>query len=72
LSLNPFIHKGIVCGTFGSFGWSGEGTKNIQQRFTQVRVKTPLEPLNCRFKPGKDTLAECEAWGEKFVAALKA
>lgn len=70
MGLNPVIHKGLVCGTFGSFGWSGEGCKNIQERFKQLKFKTPLEPMICKFKPTVEILAKCEEWGAKFVESL--
>jgi flavorubredoxin len=69
--LNTFIHKGLFCGTFGSFGWSGEGCKNIQQRFQQLRLKTPCEPMTLRYKPTAVGLKECEEWGSKFAKALQ-
>jgi flavorubredoxin len=30
--LNPIVHKDRVVGVFGSYGWSGEGTRNIMAR----------------------------------------
>jgi len=71
LALNPYVHKNLICGTFGSFGWSGEGTRNIMQRLEQTRVKIPLDALNCRFKPTPEVFVNCRTYGDKFARAVK-
>jgi len=51
--LNPITHKQKVAFVFGSYGWSGEGVKNIQSRFKELRFKT-LEPFMVKFNPNSD------------------
>eukprot|EP00727_Mastigamoeba_balamuthi_P007135 m51a1_g3041 putative type a (410) ;mRNA; r:932492-933996 len=70
-SLNPIIHKDHVVGVFGSYGWSGEATKNIAQRLTQLRFKMPVEPLAVRFKPSKEVLAKVDEWATAYATAFK-
>lgn len=36
-SLNPVIHRGLHASCFGSYGWSGDALKNIEQRFNQLK-----------------------------------
>lgn len=44
-SLNAVEHQGRYGAVFGSYGWSGEGVANIDQRLQQVRINMPLDPL---------------------------
>ena len=71
--LNPIIHAGMIMGAFGSYGWSGEGVKNVHGRLTQLspRVHVPLPPLSVLFKPSDDELEKCTEWAHKFAFAVK-
>ncbi|MDA3730579.1 FprA family A-type flavoprotein [Niameybacter massiliensis] len=69
-SLNPVIHKGISAGCFGSYGWSGEATKNIAARFAQLKFPMPVEPLNIAFNPSESNLKEAFDFGVNFVQAI--
>lgn len=69
-SLNPVIHKGITAGCFGSYGWSGEATKYIQERLHQLKFTTPVEPLNIQFNPSESNLADAFKYGVNFANAL--
>ncbi|WP_069998025.1 FprA family A-type flavoprotein [Cellulosilyticum sp. I15G10I2] len=66
-SLNPYIHKGIKASCFGSYGWSGEAVKNIQQRLTQLRLAIPVEPLSVLFKPSETDLETAFDFGVQFA-----
>lgn len=68
--INPVIHQRLTLGVFGSYGWSGEGTKNIQQRLDQLRCSVPLEPFIVRFRPTDKHLEEAKLWGNKFAQAV--
>ncbi|KAL7712673.1 A-type flavoprotein [Entamoeba marina] len=70
-NLNPFIHGNRFLGCFGSFGWSGEGIKNIQSRIDQIRCKQPVKPISFKFKPTEENLLECKKWASDYAAALK-
>lgn len=70
-ALNPIVHQDRVVGVFGSHGWSGEGTRNIQARIDEVRVKAPLEPFEVVFKPTTEDLKNAVEWGRKFGLAVK-
>lgn len=65
--LNPTIHKGKIAGAFGSYGWSGEAVPNIMDRFKQLRLKTPLEPLRVVFNPTEDDLTKAVEFGKRFA-----
>ena len=69
-SLNPIIHKGIKASCFGSYGWSGEAVKNMQQRLTQLRFPMPVEPLSVLFKPSDEELQKAFAFGADFASKV--
>nr|BAN38858.1 type A flavoprotein, putative [Entamoeba histolytica] len=71
-SLNPTIHCNGFVQCFGSFGWSGEGVKNLSARIVQLKVHQPVEPLSIKFQPNSNELQTCFEWGKKFAEALKA
>ncbi|KAJ5075786.1 fad-dependent oxidoreductase [Anaeramoeba ignava] len=71
LHLNATTHSGRYSAVFGSYGWSGEGPLNIDQRLRQARLETPIEPLRIMFKPSEKDLEDCENWGNKFVRIMK-
>lgn len=65
-NINPFVHRGKIAGTFGSYGWSGEATRNIEERLKQARIKTPVPALKCLFNPNEKEITEALEYGEKF------
>jgi len=71
--INPIVHGGLYAGVFGSYGWSGEGVKNIQGRLLQMkpRVRVPLDAFSVIFKPSEEKLAEPKEWATKFATELK-
>lgn len=68
--LNPFINKGLVVGAFGSYGWSGEAVDNIEQRFAQLRFKTPIPGLKVCFNPSEDEMDKAYKFGRDFVSSI--
>lgn len=51
--LLPPLVAGKKAAAYGSYGWSGEGVKNISERLAQLRVKT-VEGLKIRFNPDSE------------------
>ena len=66
-SLNPVIHRGLHASCFGSYGWSGDALKNIEQRFNQLKFTIPVAPLGVMFKPSEDELEKAFAFGHDFA-----
>ena len=71
-SLNPVMHRHIKMGSFGSYGWSGEGPLHIRDRIKQLKCPMPLEPLRILFKPSSEDLEAVKDFSIKFVEALNA
>jgi len=64
-SLNPQIEGGKFASIFGSYGWSGEGVKFLQERLHQLKMKT-FEGLRIRFQPSESQLEEVKNYGYQF------
>ena len=66
-SLNPVIHKGLSASCFGSYGWSGEALKNINERYKQLKLNVVSEPLGIIFKPSENNLKVAYNFGLDFA-----
>lgn len=51
--------KAKVAGVFGSFGWSGEAVKMVEERLQGLRFKLPVPSLSVRFTPTEENLQAC-------------
>ena len=67
--LRPLNRVGAA---FGSYGWSGESAKIIQEHLASMHMELPAEPLKIPFVPKHEGLAQCVALGRTVAAALKA
>lgn len=66
-SLNPVIHKGLSASCFGSYGWSGDALKNINERYKQLKLNVVSEPLGIIFKPSENNLKDAYNFGLDFA-----
>ena len=66
-SLNPVIHKGLPASCFGSYGWSGEALKNINERYKQLKFNVVCEPLGIVFRPSEEDLKSAYDFGLEFA-----
>jgi flavorubredoxin len=60
-------NRGKFAATFGSFGWSGEATKLMDERLKGLKLKVNMAPLKVNFVPTADDLAKAEAFGAEFA-----
>ncbi|MDD3122840.1 MAG: FprA family A-type flavoprotein [Candidatus Izemoplasmatales bacterium] len=65
ISMNPHIEGGKFASVFGSYGWSGEGVKFLQERLLQLKMKA-FDSLRIRFNPSVNQLEEVKDYGYKF------
>jgi len=63
--------KGKVGTAFGSYGWSGESPKIVEQRLTNAGFEIIQELLKVKYDPTPENLRECEAFGEQFALKMK-
>ena len=66
-SVTPKAKLGAV---FGSFGWSGEAVKMIEQRLTGLKYKLVADGLSFRFTPTKENMDACREFAEQIAGAV--
>lgn len=54
---------------FGSYGWSGEGPKQIHDHLQKSGFEMVSDPLGILWNPDRHTVADCEAFGRQFAMA---
>ena len=72
--LKGLKRKNLVGAVFGSYGWSGEGVKHVEEALTEMGVEL-IGVQRTQFVPGDSTLEDCRALGVKVgerLAALNA
>lgn len=62
--------KAKIAGAFGSFGWSGEAVKLVEERLKGLRFKLPVAGLTLRFAPTADNLVECRQFARQLAAEV--
>jgi len=62
--------RGMRASVFGSYGWSGEAIKTVQDILTSMRIQVAPEPVRVRMSPSEADLAACFAFGKKFAEAV--
>lgn len=72
ISMFPVVHGGKIASSFGSYGWSGEGVNNINQRLKQLRMKVVEPGLRIKFKPSASNLQETYDFGLNFGKSVLA
>eukprot|EP01155_Anaeramoeba_flamelloides_P025112 Anaeramoba_flamelloidesa812352_281.p1 GENE.a812352_281~~a812352_281.p1 ORF type:complete len:433 (-),score=107.23 a812352_281:252-1550(-) len=72
LGLNPVVHgKKRYGAAFGTYGWSGEGVRNIDIRLVQCKLILPLNPLRVKLKSSGKNIEQTIEYGKKFARAVK-
>jgi flavorubredoxin len=56
---------------FGSYGWSGESAKQVQEYLEDTKVNIVGEAIRVKHVPDRDTLARCFEQGRQVAAAVK-
>ena len=64
--------KAKFAAVFGSFGWSGEAVKMVEERLRGLRFKLAAPSLTLRFRPTDDDLVACRKFGEEAAQAVTA
>ncbi len=62
--------KAKVAAAFGSFGWSGEAVKLVEERLKGLRFKLPVPGLTLRFTPTEDNLRECREFARQLATQV--
>ncbi|WP_305044625.1 FprA family A-type flavoprotein [Geoalkalibacter sp.] len=68
--LSSVTPKGKVGAVFGSFGWSGEAIKLIEERLRGLKFQLPVAGLSFRFSPTAKDMDACRDFGRKVAQSL--
>ena len=69
--INPIRDKGKPAAAFGSFGWSGEAVKLIEDHLRNLKLKVVGEGTTARFFPNRQEAEKLVSFGEEFVKAVQ-
>ena len=64
-----FKHK--IGAAFGSYGWSGESVKVIEEHFGKCGIPLAAPGVKAKWQPAEADLAACRALGRTVAAAVK-
>ena len=62
--------QNLIGGAFGSFGWSGEGAKQVQAQLQEMGVALPFAPLAVKYVPTQEMLVKSFEFGEALGREL--
>jgi flavorubredoxin len=57
--------KGKLAGAFGSFGWSGEAVRMLEDRMRGLKMRLPLVGVRIKLIPSQDELSQCLRYGRE-------
>jgi NADH oxidase (H2O-forming) len=65
-------HELKLTAAYGSFGWSGEAVKMIEDRFKSLKFRTFEPGYKVNFTPTETDLVKARKFGQKFAEAILA
>jgi len=63
--------RNLIGAAFGSYGWSGEATAQIEEHLRQMGVELAAPALKLKFVPDAAALSQCREFGKAIAAKLK-
>jgi flavorubredoxin len=57
---------------FGSYGWSGEAVKIIEEHLSRCKIQLVTEGVRAKWQPKSDELFSCKELGQKVAQAINA
>jgi NADH oxidase (H2O-forming) len=61
--ISPIRDKGKLAGAFGSYGWSGEASKLINQTLSNLKLDVQGEGVFIKFTPHEEQFQQCFEYG---------
>jgi NADH oxidase (H2O-forming) len=68
--INPIRDKGKLAASFGSYGWSGEAVKLIEDHLKNLKLKVQEGGLATKFYPHEGKAEELREFGRRFASEL--
>jgi flavorubredoxin len=62
--------KGKIGAAFGSYGWSGEAVRMIEDRMRGLKMRIPIGGLRIKLIPTDEELDACRGFGRNISGAL--
>lgn len=62
--------KGKLGAAFGSYGWSGEAVRMIEDRMRGLKLRVPLAGIRVKLIPSEHELEDCRRFGRDIAATL--
>ncbi len=69
-SLTVVNLKNKLGGVFGSYGWTGEGVRLVEDRLRGLKLRVPIQGLRVKLIPTDDEILECKAFGLELAQEL--
>jgi flavorubredoxin len=63
--------KNKIGAAFGSYGWSGESVKVIEEHFEKCDIPLACEGIRCKWQPDEDDLAACREFGRNLAGPTR-
>jgi flavorubredoxin len=68
--INPLRDKGKKAAAFGSFGWSGEAVKLIENQLRALKLNVVMDGISAKFSPGDEKHKQMLDFGRNFARYL--
>ncbi len=62
--------KNKLGGVFGSYGWSGEAVRLVEDRLRGLKLRVPIQGLRVKLIPTDEELIDCARFGEELSEEL--
>ena len=69
-SLTTVALQGKVGAAFGSYGWSGEAVRMIDERLKGLKLDVPVDGLRVKLAATDEELSRCRSFGEQLGTYL--
>jgi flavorubredoxin len=62
--------KGKLGGVFGSYGWTGEGVKMVEDRLRGLKLRVPMTGIRVKLIPTDEEIGQCREFGQDLAQEL--
>ncbi len=62
--------KGKLGAAFGSYGWTGEAVRMIEDRLRGLKMRVPVAGLRIKLIPTEEELDDCRDFGRALASAI--
>lgn len=69
-SLTVVNLKNKLGGVFGSYGWTGEAVRLVEDRLRGLKLRVPIKGLRVKLIPNEEELADCTQFGRELAEEL--